>query len=94
MDKVSTLTILTIFSFSCVITIPVRIILHQNSNQNIQNTKGISNPEPQVSNNVKNLLVGLLKDPGILKRGGGCIPLNLGLSHNCDYEAALGESCS
>ena len=79
MDKVATLTILAIFSvtISHVVTMP-RNILHQNNHQEVQNTPG-------VSNNMKNLLL------GVMKRGGlGCI-LNLGLSHNCDYEAAIGK---
>ena len=86
MDKVASLAILAIFSvtISYVITlptVPVRNILHQNNNQEIQNTPGMSNK-------MKNLLL------RIMKRGGrGCI-LNLGLSHNCDYETAIGKgSC-
>ena len=87
MDKVASLTILAIFSvtISYVIANPVRNILDHNNNQEIQNTQGISNHDFRVSNNMKNLLL------GVMKRGGlGCI-LNLGLSHNCDYSAAIGK---
>ena len=90
MDKVATLTILAIFSvtISYVVTRPVGNILDQNNNQEVQNTPGVSNHDVQVLNNMKNLLL------RIMKRGGrGCI-FNLGLSHNCDYEAAIGKgSC-
>ena len=83
MNKVTSLAILAIFSvtISYAITVPLRNIFHQNNNQEIQNTPGMSI-------NMKNLLL------RILKRGGrGCI-LNLGLSHNCDYETAIGKgSC-
>ena len=86
MDKVASLTILAIFSLtiSYVITQPVRNILDQNNNQEIHNTLGMSNHDVQVLNNMKNLLLRMMK------RGRGCI-LNLGLSHNCDYEVAIGK---
>ena len=87
MDKVTSLTILAIFSvtISYVKTMSICNILDQNNNQEVQNTPGVSNHDAQVSNNIKNLLL------RIMKRGGrGCI-FNLGLSHNCDYEAAIGK---
>ena len=81
MVKVASLTILAIFSvtYSCVITNPVRNIFNYDSNQE---TRGISNHDLQVSNNMENLLLRIMKR--------GCI-LNLGLSHNCDYSAAIGK---
>ena len=84
MNKVASLTILAIFSvtISYVVTNPVRNIVDHNNNQEIQNTQGISNHDFRVSNNMKNLLLRIMKR--------GCI-LNLGLSHNCDYSAAIGK---
>ena len=79
MVKVASLTILAIFSVTCVITNPVRNIFNYDSNQE---TRGISNHDLQVSNNMENLLLRIMKR--------GCI-LNLGLSHNCDYSAAIGK---
>ena len=87
MNKVASLTILAIFSvtISYVVTNPVRNIVDHNNNQEIQNTQRISNHDFRVSNNMKNLLLRIMK-----RRGRGCI-LNLGLSHNCDYKAAIGK---
>ena len=83
MDKVASLTILAIFTgtISYAITSP---LLHQINSKEFEYTTGRSNHNLQVSNNLNNLLL------RIMKRGGrGCI-LNLGLSHNCDYQVAIG----